>query len=273
MSTLRKIAPMDLAGIVVPGGADMPEPVLERARPEALLVDETYQRDLTMRSVVLIHKMVRRWDWGSFQPPLVVRVNGGLHVVDGQHTAIAAASHPLISDIPVLVINAPATKDRALAFIGRNRDRIIVTPTQLHHAAVAAGDEDAMTIDVACRKAGVRILKSPPGLGYYAPGDTLAIGSVGALARRRGAMRTRQVLEICARAKLAPLSANVIKAVEALVCGPEYASVDHGDITTVLRDGAIALERAAAVTAAAARIPTWRALVVAILKKVKGRGR
>jgi hypothetical protein len=42
---------------------------------------------------------VANWDWRRFKPPVVARTATGLEVIDGQHTAIAAASHPDVLQI------------------------------------------------------------------------------------------------------------------------------------------------------------------------------
>lgn len=269
MSRTRKIAPLATPGIT-PGGADMPEPRFERAKPRDLMVDETYQRDLSERSVRLIRKIVSHWDWRTFMPPVVVRTAGGLHVIDGQHTAIAAASHPKIDDIPVMVVDADVMADRAKAFLGRNRDRIVVTPTQLHAAAVIAGDDDAVTIDQVCRRAGIRILKNPPAAGFFQPGDTLAIKSVASLVSRRGAMRARQVLEPLAAAKIAPVPAAVIKAAEELLCGDDWkGKITPASLTTELRrdtDGAITRAKSQAIVN---DMPLWKALVIELGRRCK----
>ncbi len=62
-------------------------------KPSTLLVDERYQRGLSERSIKLIRKIVSEWDWRAFKPPVVVDVGAGLEVIDGQHTAIGAATH------------------------------------------------------------------------------------------------------------------------------------------------------------------------------------
>lgn len=272
MAMLRKIAPMKMPGIE-PGGADMAEPKFERAKPEDLLVDETYQRNLSERSVALIRKMVSRWDWRSFQPPLCVRTKLGLHIVDGQHTAIAAVTHPKIKTIPILVVDAPEVADRARAFIGRNRDRISVTTTQLHAAAVTAGDPDAVTVHQVCERAGIKILKNPPGMAVFKPGESLAVSTISALVNRRGALRARQILEVCANAKLAPVSAAIIKAVESLMVDKEYAGqIEPGDLTTFIREGGADAEGEARVFAAAHSVPLWKALAAILFKRAR-RGR
>ncbi len=270
--TLRTIKPLAMPDIT-PGGADMPEPTMARAWPVDLLVDENYQRNLSERSVTLIRHMVAAWDWNSFQFPLCVKdADGRYHVVDGQHTAIAAASHPKIDTIPIAVIEAASLTDRARAFIGRNRDRIIVTPNQLHYAAVAAGVPTAVTIDRICQRAGVRILKHPPGSAiYFKPGDTLSIGTIAALLRRHGEKKARITLTVCGDAKLSPISAAVIRACEEIVTNPA-SSIEPDDLATALRAAGTGIEAEARRRGVAEEIPAWKALA-AILTKRASHGR
>jgi len=268
----RKIAAMNMPDVRA-GGADMPEPKFERAKPADLLVDETYQRNLSERSVRLIRKIVAHWDWRTFMPPVVVKTPAGLHVIDGQHTAIAAASHPKITSIPVMIVAAEDIRDRAKAFLGRNRDRIAVTPNQLFAAAVAAGDDDAVTIHQVCDRAGIRILKQPPGAGLFKPGDTLAVSTIGALVNRRGAMRARQILQLVGEAKLAPVPAAIIKAADEIMFGAEFAGqVEAADLTTAIRASLGEAESEAKIFAATHGVPFWKAMTSVLFKRCK-RGR
>lgn len=75
-----------------------PVPEIRWVRPEVLLVDEKYQRDLSERSIKLIRRIVSDWDWASFTPPKAVEVDGKLHVTDGQpgHGEGATAMTPAI---------------------------------------------------------------------------------------------------------------------------------------------------------------------------------
>lgn len=272
MAAYRKIGKLAMPD-VTPGGADMPEPKFERALPTELLVDESYQRNLSERSIRLIRKIVASWDWRTYTPPIVVRLKDGLHCIDGQHTAIAAASHPAIKDIPVMVVKADDIKDRAKAFLGRNRDRIAVTPNQLYVAAVAAGDDTAVTIDQVCNRAGVKILKQPPGAASFKVGETLAVGTISTLVNRRGALKARQVLETITAAKIAPIPAALIKAVEELMTSKEFApQIEAADITTAIRLGLGEVESEAKVFAATHNIPMWKAMTSIMFKRCK-RGR
>lgn len=270
----RKIKAMAIPGIE-PGGADMAPPEVKTIDPTTLLVDETYQRNLSERSVSLIRKIVADWDWRRFKPPVVVKTKDGLHVLDGQHTAIAAATHPKIKTIPVMLVEAPEMADRAKAFLGHNRDRINVTPTQMFAAAVAAGDPDAVTVAQVCERAGIRILKNPPGNADFKPRDTMAVACITALINRRGAMLARQILDVLAAANCAPITAAQIKAVEQLLKDPEYAGqISGADLTTTIIAMRVNAEQEARVFAAAHDIPIWRALAITWFKgRPRGRRR
>lgn len=268
----RPVTPLNLVH-VKPGIADTAEPVFETVDPLELLVDEAYQRQLSERSLDLIRKIVAGWDWRRFKPPVVARTAAGLVVLDGQHTAIAAATHPHVGRIPIMVVQAADQAAQASAFVGHNRDRLAITQMQMHFAAVAAGDEDALTIDQVCARAGVRILRSSPGNGLWKPRETVAVRAIGALINRRGAMRARIVLEALANADLAPINVRHIKAVELLLHGQEYAGqVEPADITSALMALGERAEGDAAVFAAAHRVELWRALGVVIFRRAR-RGR
>ena len=130
---LRLVRALNLAG-VEPHKAPGADPVFEWIDPKTLLVDEVYQRSLSDRSIVLIRKIVSQWDWRRFKPPICARTDAGLEVIDGQHTALAAATHPEVFDIPVMIVDAADQGARARAFVGHNRDRLGITPAQIHFA-------------------------------------------------------------------------------------------------------------------------------------------
>lgn len=242
MSAHRRIKAMQTPGIT-PSAVSGCEPEFLWVDPANLVVNETYQRNLSERSVTLIRKIVGGWSWSKFKPPIVVRTDDGLEVVDGQHTAIAALSHPGIATIPVMLVAADTLQERADAFLGHNADRIAVTPLQMHHAAVLAGDETAMTISQVCARAGVRIPKNLPGSGKFKAGDCVAVSCIRALVNRRGAMGARRVLEICAKARLAPVGMSEIRGVEECLYGDRPAEADDV-VSALISLGASADQRA-----------------------------
>jgi hypothetical protein len=229
--------------------------------PTELTVDESYQRNLSARSITLIRKIIKGWDWCRFKPPIVAPTNEGYEVIDGQHTAIAAASHPAINKIPVMVVQAADVTDRAAAFLGHNRDRLAITPMQMHLAALAAGDETAQTVDQVCRRAGVRLLKVLPSGGDLPLGETLAVSTIRDVVNRRGAMRARQALQVLKEAECIPISAAAIKAVESLLCDPEFADLSKPDtIISVVRKLGESVLRDAKLFADTHKVPYWKAL-------------
>ena len=266
-SGLRRVGALESAEgpFGSPAGA---APAVQWVSPTDLFVDETYQRNLSKRSILLIKRIVGAWDWRRFKPPIVAKTDVGFEVIDGQHTAIAAATHPDIALIPVMVVSADERATRAGAFIGHNRDRIAITSTQMYFAALTAGDEDARTIEQVCHRAGVTILKYPPPNGYFEPGQTVAVTAIARLVERRGAMKARQVLEVLRLAEMAPVSAAAIRASELLLFDPEFAGeIEPGEITMTLMALAESADHEAKLFAATHKIPYWRALASVIFRR------
>lgn len=272
VTTKRKVKSIAMPD-VAPMAVDSPQPTFEWVDPRTLLVDEAYQRTLSERSVTLIRKIVGAWEWSRFKPPVVAQGPDGYEIIDGQHTAIAACSHPGIDKIPVMVVFAPLQSTRALAFVGHNRDRLAITPLQLHFAAVAAGDEDALTILQVCERAGIRVLKGPPGAGMFKPGDTMAVGAIGSLINRRGAMRARVILQAIGDARCAPIQMIQVKAVERLLHDAEYRDqIEASDITTAILKLGQDAEAQARVFAATHDTKLWHALASVLFREAR-RGR
>jgi hypothetical protein len=264
---VHPVAALDLPDLKPAPLGGMAEPIFDRIAPGDLLIDESYQRGLSARSLRLVRYIVEGWDWLKFKPPVVAITDRGFEVVDGQHTAIAAACHPAISTIPILAVDGSDHARRARAFVSHAVDRLQATPTQVWHAAVAAGDEDAMTIRNVLDRAGVKLLPYPPTDGVYGINDTVALGAVRRLIDRRGAMRAREVLEIVAKAELSPITADHIRMAEALLADPDYAGgLTVARITVALRDITPKQIAEAKEVAFAKRLPVWRALAAVLYR-------
>lgn len=266
----RPVAALHLPD-VAPGVPPTPPPVYMLVKPVELLIDESYQRDLSDASIRLIRRMVEGWDWRKYKAPTVAMTDEGPIVLDGQHTAIGAASHPAIDEIPVLVVEATEQRDQARAFVGINRDRLGTSATQLHHANVAAGDEAALAIDRVCVAAGIRVLRLPPSRAIYKPSETVAVAAIGALVGRRGEDGAADVLRILAGAGYGPVQAAHIRAVEELIYSAEFQEeMLPGEIGRVI--GAIGIDTAekdAKAFAATHCVPLWRGLAAVLFKSRK----
>lgn len=271
MTGKRNIAAIQLADfepIAIP--TDRPE--VTWIDPRELLVDEAYQRNLSERSIALIRRIAAGWDWRRFKAPNCAWTADGLEVIDGQHTAIGAACREDVPEIPVLITEAKEQADRAAAFIGLNRDRVGITATQLHAAAVTAGDADAMAIEKACAAHGIVVLKSQPGAGKFRPRETMAVAAIGALVKRDDQIAA-QVLRALAEADLAPIQANHIKAVELLLTDPEFGEPSAADVTKAIVAVGVDAEKEARLFGATHRVPLWRGLTSVWFKKMLRRRR
>lgn len=270
--THRPIAPIEINGFA-PGGTPRALPIFEWVDPATLLVDEGYQRDSSERSLKLVRKIVAGWDWAKFKAPCAVMTDAGLELIDGQHTAIAAATHPHVEKIPVMIVDVDQRAERAAAFIGHNRDRVAVTAAQLHVAAIAAGDEEALAIEAVCREAGIRTLRAPT--KDPKPGETMAISAIGALVRGRGQEGAVRVLKIALLdSSVCPLTQIEIKAIDLLVYGDEYSDIsDAALIATIAGMGRKAYSEANVFRAAHPSTPLWKALAIVWFKGRRSSGR
>lgn len=260
----RPIAPIEINGFV-PGGTPRALPIFEWVDPATLLVDEGYQRDSSERSLKLVRKIIAGWDWAKFKAPCAVMTDAGLELIDGQHTAIAAATHPDVDQIPVMIVDVDQRAERAAAFIGHNKDRIAVTAAQIHVAALTAGDAEALAIEAVCREAGIRTRRAPT--KDPKPNETMAISAVGALVRGRGKEGAVRVLKIARDSGIAPLTQVEIKAMDLLVFGDEYSDIsDAALITTIAAMGRKAYSEANVFRAAHPSTPLWKALGITWFK-------
>ncbi|NEH87781.1 hypothetical protein GR239_27780 [Rhizobium leguminosarum] len=272
---IRPIAPIGISGLE-PQEPPTGMPIFELVKPEDLFVDPAYQRNISEKGMRQIRRIIEGFDWTSFKPPICAysEIEGVtiLKVLDGQHTAIAAASNPHIAEIPVMIVEARNTTDQAKAFIGQNTDRLAVTTLQLHQAALAAANEDAQTLELVCARANVRVMKSPNAYTGTGARQTIAVKQVEALIARRGPMFAREILEVLANAEIGPLTASQIKAVEMLMTEPKYSDfVFPDDITVAMVDLLSAAEEEAKVFSASHKITFWRALGITWFQKAKKR--
>lgn len=253
--TLRRIEPMAFPPSIIRSKVTGARPVLQWIKPTDLMVDATYQRDLSRKSIDLIRGAVERFAWNRMKPPIVVEVDGALHVVDSQHTAIAAATIG-IPQIPIFIVEAMTVDERARAFVGHNTDRITVSPINIYNALLAAKDPDAVDVANVCKRAGVRIRAMNQSM-RPAEGDTMAIGRVRRLIKKHGVVLSRKVLECLVKARRAPIMQEEILAAEYLIC---VQKIDPADLTAVVRIEGDKGLMAARGKAKSERSPIWRAL-------------
>jgi hypothetical protein len=250
------------------------EPICERVDPTTLYVDHEYQRTVGEKGYRQIRRIIQGFCWTKFKPPICAYAEHDgrtiLKVLDGQHTAIAAASNPHVDLIPVMIVEAPDTQAQAAAFVGQNTQRLGVTNLQLHHSAVLAGDPESVDVERTCMRAGVTVLRNLPGNGRYRPGDTIAIAAIKGLVSRREPLGARVILEVLAKAHLAPITALHIKAAEYVMTDSEMSiKLDPDEFSKTIGDLYLSAEDEAKLVAKTLRTSEWKALGSIWYRKTK----
>lgn len=233
---LRQIQPLKITDLLPASILESDgKPEFTWVDPSTLCIEEKYQRNLAERSVTLIRKIYRDFSWNRFKPPVCAwGPNNKLFVIDGQHTAIAAASHPKLKKIPVMIVSANTMKERAGAFMGHNRDRLAVTPAQLYYSAVAAEDPIALIVQKALKDTGCVVVRYNPPI--WVEGQTMGVGTILSLAERKGCAGLTRVLKILMDAKRAPITALEVSAVADLIWGKEWqGKITDYDLATTIR--------------------------------------
>lgn len=221
VSAIPEAAVRNIVGIS-PNADDKPailasaHPEMGAADPNTLMVEPAYQRDLSGSSIKLIRKIVNNWDWTKFKPPICARTEVGLFVIDGQHTAIAAASHPEISSIPIMIVSADYIAERAAAFVSHNRDRLAMTPAQIFYGDLAAGDEAAKGIMEVIVTVGAAIPRLPPAKGEWKAGQISAIGELRAAWKGVKRDKFERILRIAVKTGAAPVSKTLLRGLRSL---------------------------------------------------------
>jgi hypothetical protein len=220
----RPIAPIKIPAKPVPKEVSTEPPEVRLVYPTELRVEPAYQRDLSGKSVSLIRKIVAEWDWAKFKPPVCAETADGLFVIDGQHTAIAAASHPKAFKIPVLIVSAELVEKRADSFVSHNRDRITMTPFQILHAEAVAGGKEAVNILAIATRAGATVPRNPPQKGRTKPGEIACVSELRKIFRGAGPDVLDRVLRIAVLASCNPITTTVARSIRTCITAPSLKS-------------------------------------------------
>lgn len=238
----------------------------------SLVIDRRYQRDIGERGRRNIRNIIENFDWSRFTPVVVAKLEDGrFAIVDGQHRATAAFSHGQIDRVPCEVIGADG-KMQARAFIHINGSVTKISPMQLYHAGIAAGDPDCLMVEQVAAATGVTILKYPKQEQDRKPGETMCASLIGRLVAAHGARAVRLALAGLREADYGGMiTANLIRgAVSALVERPGLAADEPRYLYAMGRIHHDDLLRKAEVARLNDRRPLWtlyrEALTAALLE-------
>ena len=181
MRSIRTEAMREPQSAFAPG----PAPMLQWVAVADLVVDEAYQRPIRGAGAKNIAAIAEAFCWSKFAPLIVSPVAGGRYaVIDGQHRATAAALRGVESLPAQVVIAGPA--EQAAAFRAVNGQTTRMHALEIHRAAVAAGDAEALELERVCAAAGVIVSTHPRAQDRIRPGATNAVNALRAQLRRVG---------------------------------------------------------------------------------------
>lgn len=137
-----------------------------------------------------------------------------------------------------------------------------------------ASEREAQDVANVCARAGVKVLRNPPAMGKFNVGDTLAIAALRALVKQRFPIGARKVLDVCVAAGLAPVSMEMIKAVDAITHEDEYAgTVEPEALAATIRSMSPERWSEVAQLRTAHRMPKWKALTVVLYRNTRKKRR
>lgn len=165
-----------------------------------LKVDGDYQRSIdTHTSQRLIASIASHWDWRLCMPLAVSRREDGRYVIDGQHRLAAAHLRSDVPHLPCCIATYEGPADEAAMFVAANRARRAINRLDDFHAALVAGDEDALDVDRVVRAAGLRVARKT-GSQSWAPGEVAFTSSVQSVMGRHGERVVCDALSAIAKA-------------------------------------------------------------------------
>lgn len=178
-------------------------------------------------------RIARAFRWSRFAPVVVSPVEDGrFAIVDGQHRTTAAllAGH---AEVPCQVIHA-TPQEQAESFAAINGNVTRVSALALYNASLVSGDRNALAIEKAARRAGVKICPYPKSELNQEPGETLAIGAISACLKLHGenivVLALRCIVETRNRVKGGILAAIVQANCQAIAALPRSISSDEGRV-------------------------------------------
>jgi hypothetical protein len=177
------------------------QPSIEWVRVERLSIDGTYQRSTdNQASQRLILSIAAKFDW-RLCAPLVVsrRPDGTMPVIDGQHRTLAAKLRGDILFLPCCIFNYQGPEEEAQMFIAANRSRKPMNRLDDFHAALAAGDLEALEVNRLVMEAGLSISRNTASASWK-PGEIAFTSSIASTVSKHGAAITSAALTNIAEA-------------------------------------------------------------------------
>ena len=230
---LRPVTPVSLAPGRVPTPPP-PPPEFRTVDPRTLLVGADRHGDSGVRATEAARRLAASWDWATYRPPACVETPRGLLVVHGHETATAAASHPGITAIPVMVVTprqapAPAATATARGGLADRMPELRVLSNEID-----AGDPVALSIRHAVEAAGGRLPRNLPVKDKMRDGDVVGVRPLRLILASHGEAYLSRVVRIGVLSGAVPVNSTVLHVVHYALLDPAAAAMPDVHLATVL---------------------------------------
>jgi hypothetical protein len=166
--------------------SDGPAPYMDWIEVTRLVVDKSYQRDISRAGSINIGRIAEFFEWAKFSPVIVAPVEGGLFsVIDGQHRATAAMLRG-IEKVPCEIVHIDRAR-QAEAFAAINGNTTRVSAQVVYFARLTGKDPKAEKMARVLSAAGVSVCRRGRTVRDMKVGETNAVGALLRLLERFGA--------------------------------------------------------------------------------------
>jgi hypothetical protein len=164
---------------------DGPAPSLSWIPVADLVIDRSYQRDVSRAGSINIQRIADQFEWSKFSPVIVAPIEGGrFSIIDGQHRATAALLRG-IESIPCQTVHIDRAR-QAEAFAAINGNTTRVTPQVVYYARLTGKDPLAEEMSRVLAAAGVTVCRGSRTLRDMRRGETGAVSALFKLQKKFG---------------------------------------------------------------------------------------
>ena len=184
-----------------------------------MYVDAAYQRSTQSdASKKNLKWLVDNFSWSHCGALIVcyVAAKKKYAVLDGQHRLAAATARGDIQQLPCLVIRDLDIEKQAKSFVVINTKRVTMNTLAKFHAAVAAGEPDAVSVQEIVDACNIEIPRTTVAKGDTGPRQLQAVGSLMAMLDRYTRKQIEWALTVIPEAygeERGQLRASLVKAV------------------------------------------------------------
>ncbi|MBW3243474.1 ParB N-terminal domain-containing protein [Epibacterium sp. DP7N7-1] len=209
---------------------EQPLPELSWIDISGLVIDDRYQRPLGKGNWNRIRKIAAEFRWSRFSPILVApTASGCFAVVDGQHRVHAALICGF-DRVPALVVEMDS-REQARSFSWVNDQVTRISTFHIYKAALAAGDDWAVSCRDAVEASGCRLMTANSSTDNKKVGEVYAIALIRQLVERDKArvvtIGLRALLEYDVSGRVPLYSAVVLRPwLSALASNELYLDLD-----------------------------------------------